>query len=104
MKYEVVKKIDAAIKAIDEHLNGTIVDVKISSIPNNQLLSFKDKLVKMKIQVEQDSLSPYQVPGMGRVITDSWPFNSSVGEKVLESEQSYINFIKKIGKDEITKM
>ena len=101
-RIEVVKKIDVAIKAIDEHLNGTCVDSKISSIPNNQLLSFKDKLRNMKKQIEYNSLPLSQAFGMGRAIADCWPFNSIVGEKILESEQSYINFVKKIGKGETT--
>ncbi len=60
-------------------------------IEHRQLLYCKVALQRMMDQLESGQLPPEEERenGIGRMISDSWPFNSALGKLLLEAEQRY---------------
>jgi hypothetical protein len=81
----------AAIEAIDEELRAH--EVGRGHVSNaRQLAAFRSSLESMKHQIDSGAMPPRaeRLTGMGRVIADSWPFNSELGALILEAEQRYL--------------
>lgn len=65
----------------------------------SQLRHFEETLRRMLLVVEQPENLDVEPPcgGMGRVIVDSWPIRSSLGEAILKAEQEYLDLLGKRG-------
>ncbi len=87
--------IQTAIRAIDDRLG--IEDIPEGGpLSETQLHDFRQILVQMASNL--DSLEDIQgetrsPTRMGRVIVDSWPLDSEIGEAILAAEQEYWKFI-----------
>ncbi|MGP3975916.1 hypothetical protein ACTWQF_18300 [Streptomyces sp. 8N114] len=87
-----LKAVEAALAAIEEELSehaagrGTVGNPK-------QLKTFRANLEILQGQVMLGTLPPrgQRLSGMARVITDSWPSDSSLGEALLTAEQRYLS-------------
>lgn len=90
-KERVTNLIQAAIESLRRHLQGLEIDNSLCSIPEGQILQFEKKLLEMVERLEEGEKSNWS-PGLGRAITDGWPFDSSVGEAILEAEQAFKRF------------
>lgn len=91
MKESTPVGIRSALRLIDEelalHRSGA---GRVSS--ETQLRLIKDKLLSMQTQVESDNLPSRQerIRGIGRMVADSWPFDSELGSVLIDVEQSYL--------------
>ena len=58
-----------------------------------QLTSVKQKLEEMERAIASGDLPPKPLRdrGMGRMVSDSWPLGSSLGEMVLLAEFAYVH-------------
>lgn len=71
---------------LEAHRNGN------GSVGNEAVLSrFRTILQKMKSDLAGGCLPPKDQRnfGMGRVVTDSWPYDSKLGALILSAEQAY---------------
>jgi len=55
---------------------------------STQLGMFKKTLENMRDELQSNNVS-FACGGMGRIIADSWPFDSELGKFLLQAEQSY---------------
>jgi len=87
------KTIQQAIYAIDNELRSKKLPVS-GAMSTEQLEQFRFALTKMLHSLDSDSTTEPVLSngGLGRVIIDSWPLNSSLGEIILEAEQLYLEF------------
>ena len=60
----------------------------------SQLSAVKKKLETMELTICNNSLLPKasRDRNMGRMISDSWPLGSTLGELVLSAEEAYLRF------------
>ena len=92
-KKKALDAIDNAIKKINEHFSGT-TDPAIASIPSDHIRRLQKSLIEMKRCIEEDR--PEQgksLIGVGRVIADSWPYDSIIGGLIVEAEQCFRAYI-----------
>jgi hypothetical protein len=81
----------AALNAIDEELQrrregrGSVSNVE-------QLVAFRKELVHWYQLLESNALPNKDArrPGMSRVIVDSWPFDSALGQLLISAEKAYM--------------
>jgi hypothetical protein len=76
-----------AIHSVDEELTNHSLGRPTVSNPQ-QLFSFRQVLAEMEKEVIGESASGSLV-GIGRVVVDSWPFDSELAERILAAEQAY---------------
>ncbi|WP_269859640.1 hypothetical protein [Streptomyces sp. RPT161] len=83
--------VTAAIEAVDEELQAHKAGHGHVSNPP-QLTKFRQTLESMKHQIESNAVPPraQRLTGMGRVIADSWPFDSELAALILEAERRYL--------------
>lgn len=88
-KAEALNCIRAAITALDEEIQKPEV-ARVADL--HTLSEFRMLLKKMHEDVELDALSVPEVKrgGMGRVIADSWPWSSVVGDLVIKAENAFL--------------
>lgn len=85
--------IDKAIKGIDKHFTDT-TDPAISSIPSDHIRRLQRKLIEMKKSIEENRIEQAKtLVGLGRVIADSWPYDSVIGGLIIDAEQSFKKYI-----------
>jgi len=80
-----------ALSGIDEELDRhTAGQGRVSSA--KQLASIREQLAQMELQLSSPELPPRagRLRGAGRVIADSWPYDSPLGSMILEAEQLYL--------------
>lgn len=81
---QAVTKAVAAIEAeLQRHSDGR---GEVSSPA--QLTTLKDALLRMRAELQSGQISLSEV-GVGRVIADSWPFDSRLGQMIVQAEQDY---------------
>ncbi len=61
-----------------------------------ELETFRSNLLAMEREIEVGSVSGSYL-GMGRVIVDSWPWDSTLGEALLAAEQEYRALLRQDG-------
>lgn len=91
MKEATSMQIHSALGLVDEEL--TLHRSGAGRVSNEaQLQLIKEKLFAMLIQVESGNLPLKQerIRGIGRMVADSWPFDSELGSVLLDVEQSYL--------------
>jgi hypothetical protein len=93
-KENAIAKIDKAICGINDQLNVPKLD-ETDPVYRNQLLRLKSIL---KVMHEELTVLPKNKvggnEGLGRIITDSWPFENSLAEVILDAEHSFIEALK----------
>ena len=59
---------------------------------SNQLVAVRQKLEAMEHSICDGALPPKSSRdrGMGRMVSDSWPLGSALGEMVLSAEEVYV--------------
>jgi hypothetical protein len=80
-----------ALSGIDEELQRhTDGHGRVSSA--QQLTSLREQLEQVAVQLSTSPLppKPQRLRGIGRVITDSWPYDNPLGSLILEAEQLYL--------------
>jgi hypothetical protein len=83
--------ITRALRGIDEELDRHAAGQgRVSSA--KQLASIRAQLSQMELQLSSPELPPRteRLRGVGRVIADSWPYDSPLGSTILEAEQLYL--------------
>jgi hypothetical protein len=89
-KSQQVKK---ASRLLNEALSG--VDAAIANwehIPLSFTTPRELGFISIKIKEMRDSLNgTYKVvtPGLGRIVTDTWPYTNTLGQKIVEAELTY---------------
>jgi hypothetical protein len=85
-----LQSIRTAKEAVAQELERHRVGTGTVSTPA-QLLAIRDQLDVWQSEVERGSLTPrnQRNRGMGRMITDSWPLGSLLGQALLTAEESY---------------
>ena len=81
-----------ALTAIQEEIN--LQNTGRESVSNlRQLSAFQQELKQMVNELETGELSPpnQRSRGIGRVITDSWPFGNVLGDLIIRAETAYRN-------------
>ena len=83
---EIINKTQESINdEIDKHNNG------IGTVSNlKQLENIKNILLKIQDEINNDKLS-FTNFGLGRMIVDSWPFDSILGQNIIKIEQNYLS-------------
>ena len=76
-----ISEISGEIARLDDGQQGAISNAQ-------QLQKFLSQLEAMRDEISANSVSG-NLLGMGRVIVDSWPFDSPLGRTLLAAEQSY---------------
>jgi hypothetical protein len=87
----VLRRLESAIEAIDAEIarheagNGEVSN-------RQQLRSFRDALAEAFRRVESGHVPPKasRSGGLARVIVDSWPFNSALGDAIIAAEDGYL--------------
>ncbi|GAA2786520.1 hypothetical protein [Crossiella cryophila] len=83
-----VTAVRAALTAVEAELDrwrsgrGTVGS-------ESQLDGFQRMLRQMLTHLEANRPTGNHYPGMGRVVTDSWPFNTELGELVVTAERAF---------------
>lgn len=83
--------VERALAAVTEELGRHAQGVgAISDI--DQLLKMRSQLEEMQGQLSSGNLPSRdsRTRGLGRVIADSWPLGSELGEVILAAEQAYL--------------
>lgn len=91
-KQSALDAVETAIAAIDDEISEHVAGRgRVSSLL--QLDAFHADLEAMKRQLLSDTVPPrdHRLTGMGRVIADSWPFDSPLGASLLRAEQQYLS-------------
>lgn len=92
-KKKTLDAINKAVKRIDEHFSGT-ADPAIASIPHDHIRRLQKKLIQMKRSIEENCLEQGKsLIGLGRVIADSWPYDSVIGGLIVDAEQCFKEYI-----------
>ncbi len=86
MKQNIIEKIDTCIKLIDDRF--LLKHYQLRGISIEQLKLFRDKLTLISESIKNNSFA-YKNTNMGKIIIDSWPFDSQLGELIIEIENSY---------------
>lgn len=88
MNQALIKLNEALIALEKEALKGEGAWVFVSA---QQLEMFRSELKRMLTNLEAETLPPKaeRLSGMGRVIVDSWPLGSSLGETIIDAERAY---------------
>jgi hypothetical protein len=88
MKIDKLKKlIEAALIELDRELGLHQTSTGgVSSV--QQLERFRSNLQLIHDEVDSNTLTGRQF-GMSRAIVDSWPFNSKLGELIVQAETEY---------------
>lgn len=94
-KNRALDAIELAIKKIEKHLE-TLYDRPIKHLPSEHILKFKDTLLKMKASIEENVLPNDYKPTLGKVIVDSWPYDSEIGPLIIAAEKKYYNHLKSL--------
>jgi hypothetical protein len=83
--------IRTAHRAVSDELARSATGTGVVGTPV-QLTSVKQKLEEMERAITSDALPPRPLRhrGMGRMVSDSWPLGSSLGEMVLSAESAYV--------------
>ena len=82
-----LNRIVVALRRIDADLaGGGRPEAGAASIA--QLRGFRQQLKAMKRELEAASPTGRFV-GLGRTVTDSWPFDDSLADVLLDAEQAY---------------
>lgn len=89
-----MSKRDKAIAICNQalhELTSELAKEKCTIADRSQLLHFKGFLEKIIWQLENNHLPPKNErgSGMGRVIVDSWPLDSKLGNLLCSAEQTY---------------
>jgi hypothetical protein len=82
---------ERALSGIDEELERHAAGQgSVSS--TGQLTQIRSQLTRIADQLASPELPPKEqrVRGMGRVIADSWPYDSPLGAVILKAEQLYL--------------
>jgi hypothetical protein len=82
---------EQALSGIDEELERHAAGHgRVSSA--GQLTSIRDQLTRMALQLSSPPLPPrpQRVRGVGRVIADSWPYDSPLAALILDAERLYL--------------
>ena len=82
---------ERALSAIGEELaRHAAGQGSVSS--TGQLTQIRGQLTRIADQLSSPELPPkaQRVRGVGRVIADSWPYDSPLGAAILEAEQLYL--------------
>lgn len=81
---------EEAIRAIDHEIDAKSLGdgIRIST-----LLKIRNIFNRRLEYLRNGTILPreYRPSGIGRVITDSWPNKSLLGDKILKAEHSFIN-------------
>ena len=80
-----ISEVSDEIARLDDGQQGVISNAQ-------QLQKFLSQLEAMRDEVSENSVSG-NLLGMGRVIVDSWPFDSPLGATLLAAEQSYKSLV-----------
>lgn len=85
--------INEAINRISEHFNGDI-DPTLITISSAHIKLLQQHLFEMKNSIDTDNFMQGQsLFGIGRVVVDSWPFDSVVGNSIIKADQCYRNYM-----------
>lgn len=86
------KKIEQAITLIDQELAGT-PDPRLKNILVVQKESIRKKLGAMKNAIDTGKVPSKDNRNMGiaRAISDSWPFDVPLGEKLANAERAFMD-------------
>ncbi|WP_129307505.1 hypothetical protein [Streptomyces sp. L2] len=79
------------MSGIDEDLlRHTASHGRVSS--TQQLAALREQLEQVAVQLSSSPLppKPQRLRGIGRVITDSWPYDNPLASLILEAEQLYL--------------
>ncbi|GIV67078.1 MAG: hypothetical protein KatS3mg047_1471 [Bellilinea sp.] len=90
-KEQVVTTIQQAVDALDDHVASVSVP-ESGPMSRKQLEFFREQLLDMLkcIQENRQSLSTRTM--MGKIIIDSWPLNSILGEMIIKAEQNFWDY------------
>lgn len=87
---EAQASVDAALAALDAELErwrtgqGAIGNPQQLTLLRRILVEMADTLRSADLPSRAD-----RRPGIGRIVVDSWPFNSELGKLVIEAEEAY---------------
>lgn len=95
-----MKNVDQIRLSINKALEDLSVEIAnhqagCGTVSNLRVLNgFKSCLMQMLTDVaaEKNFDKDYTSPGMGKVIIDSWPLDSTLGKVILRAEQLYKEF------------
>lgn len=81
-----------AILAVDEELAQHRQGAGTVSTPA-QLAAIREELENWAREITSGAVTPRSArnSGLGRMITDSWPLSSKLGQVVLAAEESYVS-------------
>ena len=85
-KDTVTKKIELALLALSEEIQKGNQGLQIDG-PLPQLAKFKEYLSKALVDLNQGK--PGYTIGFGRVIMDSWSYDSKLGSVLLDAERAF---------------
>lgn len=87
----VVDLVNQALVGIDAELARHANGCGMVSNPQ-ELEHIRSQLMAMRDRLEANALPPKIARniGLGRVVTDSWPFDSELGTAVIVAEHAYI--------------
>lgn len=90
-KDKTISVIKIAIKSIEDELVKS--RTKEPEIPINHLELFKLYLIEMLNEINNNEMQDRnnRIKKMSHIILDSWPMNSSIGEKIMLAESQYMN-------------
>lgn len=92
-KLKALDAINKAISRVDDHFTGDL-DPAIKSIPLFHLKQLQEKLYEMRYCIETNNLKQgVSLIGIGRVIADSWPYDSVIGNLIIRASQEYKTFM-----------
>jgi hypothetical protein len=93
-KIKALDAIDKAIDRINEHFNGD-ADPVISSIAIDHLKRLQKQLYYMKNIIESNNMKQGEsLIGIGKVIVDSWPYDSVIGNLIVKADQEFKSYIR----------
>ncbi|MEN4013095.1 MAG: hypothetical protein ROW48_13750 [Bellilinea sp.] len=87
-----------ALSALEDYLPSSTIP-ESGPLSVSQLLFFREQLKEMLRSIHENLYITAHKGTMGRLITDSWPLDSTLGEKIIRAEQKYREYHESITKN-----
>jgi hypothetical protein len=92
-KTKALDTINKAINRSNDHFAGD-VDTVIRSIPLTHLKQLLKSLYEMKHSIETNNLKQGEsLIGIGKIIVDSWPYDSEIGNLIINASHEFKAYI-----------
>ncbi|SEL33357.1 hypothetical protein [Streptacidiphilus jiangxiensis] len=88
-----LEAVEIALAAIEDEITAHAPRPGAAPVNLQQLRTFRSNLQTLRDQLMSGRVPPrgQRLTGMGRMITDSWPFDSQLGQTLLNAEQHYLD-------------